>query len=367
MKILHYNPHIDSMITQYVTMLANAMPEHVGVFIATSLAQFCKLISGERPDIVHLHGCWNFSIAAAEYIGKKYGARIVVSPHGQLEPWIVHNRYFTYRLPRLIAYQRRIIADAYAIIAMGNMELRCIRQFTGNPRLEKVLNALITQKISDREMACQIADIYQKVLDSDTLQLMDDRTRDVLSSVIKLGITGDIRWIDRSSQNALRENISDAQWRKVLLYACHEDILPVVTAGLSVAGLTETLPDIDVEAIPHYLPKQYKPTVKSMPETAGDATEQAFVMVKRLYKEASHNRLAISHIIQLHQLLFDQEVDEDKLSEELSYSGIDKFASRLMQIMRDKTLLEEGYMVRQPINDRTTRRMMKKMENRLKI
>lgn len=366
MKVLHYNPHTDSMITQYVTMLADSMSEYTDVSVATSLAQFRKLSVSEHPDIVHLHGCWRSSIAVAAYIGKRHGARIVVSPHGQLEPWILHNRYLTYRLPRLIAYQRSVIADAYAVIAMGNMELRCIKRFTGNPRLEKVLNALITQKISVDEMARQIVGVYQKVLDSDTLELMDDDTRDALAVLIKAGITGNALYPDGSRMEVGINPENGIRWRQLLLYARHEDIMPVVMRGISATGVT-SLPDIDVAAIPYYAPKHSKPPIMFTLPPTSDAAEQTMYLVKSIHKEASHNRLAISYLIQLHKLLFEQEADEDKLTEMLMDRGLDKFVSRLMYIMSDMTLLEEGYMVAPPINDRITKRLRKKIENRLKI
>lgn len=379
MKVLHYNPQTESMVTQYVAMLVGAMVElkkegaNMENFVASSLSQFRQIMAAEHPDIVHLHGCWHSSLAVAEFIARKNEARVVVSPHGQLEPWVLHDRYFTYRLPRLIAYQRRIVSRAYAIIVMGNMEQRCVQKFTSNPRIEKVMNALITQKISEKMMARKVTEVYQKVLDSDTLGIMDENTYSVLSSLIKIGITGDSRWIDSERLKAVwamsrtvagKDNASSG-WRQIFVYAYYEGIMPVILKGMGVVGIKE-VPDFKVELIPCYLPKNYKPSVSVMPDVQ-DVNEQVVAYVKALSREASRNRLTISGLLELQRLLYDNEVNEDKLLLRLKESELETFAARLMQIMEEKTLLDEGYMIIAPLNDRKTKHLIKKIENRLKI
>lgn len=365
MTILHYTPDADSMIAQYVTVLTEAMSHYAVNVTATSLAQFRKMLADDTPDIVHLHGCWHSSVAVAAYWGTRQGARIVLSPHGQLEPWVIHDRYLRFRLPRLVAFLHRVVRRAYVVIAMGNMEQRCIRRFTSNPRIEVVLNAVTTCKISEEEMARSLYAIYNKVLDSNTLELMADDTRDILATLIKAGVTNDVRWVEGDRLDAVRALSNATSWRQILLYAQHENINDVVRNGMEVTGTTpSTMPD--VSAIPCYMPKSFKPA-RVFTLTMADANEQAFYMIKALQKEASHNMISISSLIQLQKLLYGSEINEEKLVDMLSYHDIDRFAARLMAVMEDLTQLDGGYMILPPLRDRKTRRLQEKIINRLKI
>lgn len=364
-KVLHYNPHIDSMITRYVGILVDSMQGKAECHVATSLAQFRPLVAKIRPDIVHLHGCWHSSIAVAAYWGKRHGARIIVSPHGQLEPWVIKEAYFTRRLPRLMAYQRRVIANAYSVIAMGTMEQKALERFTANPRIESVLNALITSRISEKEMGEQVLAIYHKVLDSHTLELMDDTTRNILSSLIKVGITGDERHTSSENVTEARTLTDEKRWRQILLYAFQEDMMPVVLKGIEVMDIV-SVPETDVAAVPCYVLQNNSQPTAITPE-GEDATEQALHVIKALNKDAQHGRLSMSGIIQLQKLLYEQEVNEDVLAEKLRIKGLDKFTSRLMALMAEKTQLDEGYMIVPSVNDRKTRQLKRIIENRLKI
>ena len=365
MTILHYTPDADSMITQYVAMLSDKMSFYAVNAAATSLAQFRKMLADIKPDIVHLHGCWHSSVAIAAYWGTHQGARIVLSPHGQLEPWVMRDRYLTFRLPRLIAFLHRVVSRAYAIIAMGNMEQRCIRRFTSNPRIEVVLNAVTTCKISEADMARSVYAIYNKVLDSNTLELMSDDTRDILATLIKAGVTGEARWVEGDRQNAACSLSDAASWRQILLYAHHENIMDVVSRGMELTGAKpQTVPD--VKSIPCYMPKGFKPA-RAFTLTMTDANEQALYVIRALQKEASHNMISVNSLVQLQKLLYRNEINEEKLVETLSYHDIDRFAARLMAVMEDMTLLDEGYVILPPLRDRKTRRLQEKIENRLKI
>lgn len=365
MTILHYNPDADSMIAQYVAMLSDAMSHYAVNATATSLAQFRKILTDIKPDIVHLHGCWHSSVAVAAYWGRRHGARIVLSPHGQLEPWVLHDRYLTFRLPRLIAFLHRVVRQAYALIAMGNMEQRSIKKFTSNPRIEVVLNAVTTCKISEAEMAHSVYAIYNKVLNSNTLELMADDTRDILAALIKAGVTGDVRWVEGEKLNAIRSLKDAVCWQQILLYAHHENIMDVVRRGIDV---TESMPPTmpDVAAIPCYMPKGFKPA-RTFTLTMADTNEQALYMIRALQKEASHNMISINSLVQLQKLLYGHEINEEKLAETLSYHDIDRFAARLMAVMEESTLLDEGYMILPPLRDRKAQRLQEKIENRLKI
>ena len=73
------------------------------------------------------------------------------------------------------------------------------------------------------------------------------------------------------------------------------------------------------------------------------------------------------HLVELDKELRHHPCDEDKLCETLHEQGLYRLATRLMQLMSDKTGLTEGFMPMPPLNDRTTKRMRIQVENRMSI
>ena len=73
------------------------------------------------------------------------------------------------------------------------------------------------------------------------------------------------------------------------------------------------------------------------------------------------------HLIELHRELRRDSVDDDKLTEALEEKHISTDAARLMQILAELTLLDEGYMPLDPVDDRKTRQIRNIIANHLKI
>ena len=191
MRILHFYIKNDERACQYIDRLAGSMLDGTEIQSCDSLKAFRKAIESWKPQIVHLHGAWRLSIARAAKIGMKSGARVVITPHGQLEPWVIKQRHWTEKLPKLLLYQRRCLQKAYCIIAMGRMEAGYMERLGYNTRIETILNSLITETISDGQMGRQMFLAYKKVLDTDTMELMLPQTKTALRGFIKAGITGD--------------------------------------------------------------------------------------------------------------------------------------------------------------------------------
>ena len=89
MKILHIYPKSDNMIAKYVSILVEGMHHSADVRATDSPRDFMAICQKMEPDIVHCHGCWQYAIVNAVNTAYKNGARIILSPHGQLEPWIL--------------------------------------------------------------------------------------------------------------------------------------------------------------------------------------------------------------------------------------------------------------------------------------
>ena len=355
MKILHIYPKSDDVIMRHVSLLTEGMRLSADVQVATSLSEFKIRFQQQNPDIVHCHGCWQYAVVSAARMARKRGARVVLSPHGQLQPWVLEERPLQEKLQKALLWQKSSVEQAYALIAFGKMEQKHLQQMKWNPRIEMILNALITNSITPQEMCSQTYAVYQKVLDSNTLEQMDDHTQGMLAAIIKASITGDRRWVTFET--------GDTDWRRLLIYAEHEHVRNYVDYGINILGLS-TL-QIDTEKIAAYFPDGYKmpESIKTIiGEYKGDETDYLVRMIRQIEKQP-----LLLHLIELSRELRRDSVNDDRLKEALEEKGLTKYAARLMQVLSEQTLLEEGYMPLQPLDDRGTRQIRNAITNHLKI
>jgi glycosyltransferase involved in cell wall biosynthesis len=82
---------------------------------------FPGLPRNSMNDVVHIHGLWTAFEWRAYREAKARGARLVISPHGSLEPWALRHK----RVKKLVAwmmYQKRILQQADLLVASTNFE-----------------------------------------------------------------------------------------------------------------------------------------------------------------------------------------------------------------------------------------------------
>ena len=151
MKIIHYIPSIDRMaggISTYMQVLAKPLGTMAEVHIMTHASENplpmenCKvhdipryrpfsgvwkkavvdLLDSVRPDIVHVNCCWTPDCAMIQQLAQKRGYKVVLTPHGMLEPWIIKRHYWTRKVPALWLYQRAAVQRADCVQATAESE-----------------------------------------------------------------------------------------------------------------------------------------------------------------------------------------------------------------------------------------------------
>lgn len=388
MRILHFHPDGDKVISEYTALQCRVMGEYAEVEAVSDIKALAKHIRRKRPDIIHLHGCWDVHTAMAAHMARRKGIRTVLTPHGQLEPWIIKQNHLKEKLPRILLYQKSVVRRAYTVIVMGRMEEHHFRQLKWNPRVEIAHNSIITDTITAKEMCHTIYSIYSKVMYTDMLKLMNKETVDATAAVIKAGITGNHLWLTDNEYGQFRTP-NNIEWDKLAVYAYHEGIENTVARGIETLGLPQ--PDIVPANIPYYLPEGFTATeplsalisVKSGKDdntnsnngndshgrtTFVYADTQYFTeMIVQARKLASRKRLTISHIVEMAAELRTKPINEGKVAETLREKRLHKFAGRVMQLLRDMTGLEEGFMPVSPINDRQTNRIKTIINKHLEI
>jgi len=86
-----------------------------------------------RPDLVHVHGVWQFQCAAVHAWSMLTGKPYIVSPHGMLEPWI---RARSAKLKGAVSalYQDRFLRNAAGFHLLTDKEAGDVAEFaTGQP------------------------------------------------------------------------------------------------------------------------------------------------------------------------------------------------------------------------------------------
>ena len=151
MKIIHYIPSIDRTwggTSTYMQLLAKPLGRLAEVHILTHSSPnplhmagctvhfipryrplsaswrdaVLALLDEIRPDVVHVNCCWTPDCAAIQRLAQKRGYKVVLSPHGMLEPWIISRHYWTRKFPALMLYQKAAVQKANCIHATADSE-----------------------------------------------------------------------------------------------------------------------------------------------------------------------------------------------------------------------------------------------------
>lgn len=365
MRILHlYASNAPSVITDYVKMLCEQMGHETENESTIAVQEALQMLRDRHYDLLHIHGCWQYAAYRAVRQAQRRGTRIIVTPHGQLEPWVMKQGYWKEKLPKRLLFQRSIIQKAYAVVVQGKMEEECMAKLGWNRRIVIIRNCLITNTINAQEMARQTWLVYRKIMDSNTLALMADSTKTTLRQLLKVGITGDERWLGESFVTITDHN----QWRMLYCYVHQEQVAETVRRGLRI--LRADTPDFDIQQMPCFMPDGYE-TPKTIEEAIGMqyATENDRLMAtfRHLRRLTMHHRLTLSHLVELDKELRNHDTAEDQLCDALRERHLYKFARRIMQLTNDLTGLDEGHMPMPPLDDRLSRHMRKYIDNHLKI
>ena len=366
MKILHFYDPDKDIQARYVHLLKDVMGGRAELHESISLRDARQQLAATHFDLLHLHGCWSQRYAAVASTARQGSTRVVITPHGELEPWVLKEREWQEKLPKTLLYQRRTIMQACVIIAMGKMEAECLRRLGWNPRVETVRNALITHSVSSDEMTRQLFTIYRRVMDSDPLSLMAEAEREVLFMLLKAGTCGSKEWTP-DVPDAVRQ-LDTARWRRLFLYARDEQVEGVLRRGLRVLNIAT--PDIDVSTVEHYLPTGYEPPV-SIASAIGNhhATENDRLLAtfRHLQKLVQHNQLAVCHLLELEKEIREHYIDESALAETLKEHRLLPLARHIMGVMQRLTNFEEGLMPVTPLDDKKTANLEQMITKHLSI
>jgi glycosyltransferase involved in cell wall biosynthesis len=132
--------------------VADAIAAGVSVRPLSLLELFTKLPAIIREaDVFHLHCIWPWTGFLAAAIARHYRVKLVISPHGTLEPWAIAHKKWKKRVALALGY-RRMIHSAVLVHATSQMEAASARRFGLHVPVAIVPNAVDCPKY-DRSIA----------------------------------------------------------------------------------------------------------------------------------------------------------------------------------------------------------------------
>ena len=349
MRVLNLLLSHDGLCSQYVDMLCKNMPKEYVMTTAFGLKDFKEICRQEQSDIIHLHGCPQRDTLQLLYKLSQGDYRIVFTPHGQLHPWEREKG----QAKALNLWLQHNAKHFYVMIARSNIEAKSLKELGWNERIETVANPIITRTTTKEHLAQQIMAIYQKVVDSNPLEVMDTTTQDTLHILMKAGICGDQRWVSDATINE-----KDTDWRKLLIYAQHEGIAEIIANGIKI--MHSNVPITDAATIPVFLPNHFQPA-KSM------LNVPLAKLISTAESEASRQQLALLRLCEIHHGLMQNDVDEELLLKELDDAHLLSFFESVLAVLKQLTLLDEGFMPCMPAENKVTQQLRTNISKHLKI
>ena len=315
MKALLVYPQSDGLTARFVRLMTESLDGKVETRLANQRKNAMQIVKEWHPDIVHIFG--------NDELGK-LPCRRVISPFGH-------------------PFQEK---NYTVVLARSDMEAERLKAEGAN-RIEIVLNPLITKTTDFEETAKRMRAIYWKVMDSDPLALMTEEERNLLSSSLKVAISGDRRWLTTPFQSPESVN-----FRRLFTYASLEGILSLVQRGLTLLGISFP----NYEHVDTYLPENFL-----RPTSMGSKT------LSELLQDIEQNGPNLLRLTEIHLYLLNPCIDEDYLCRQLEEKALKPLFTSVLQLLTEQTLLDEGFCPCQPSDNRLTQRLRTQLINHLQL
>lgn len=97
--------------------------------------------AAETFDVIHLHQIWDYPLLAAAKVAQKRQIPIVLTPHGNLDPWRLRKKGLKKAI-YLALIGRALLHQAAVIHALSDFEERCLRRIGIDNRIEVIPNGI---------------------------------------------------------------------------------------------------------------------------------------------------------------------------------------------------------------------------------
>lgn len=179
MKVIHYIETIDKTAggtTEYIRLLGKALKSEIELVVATGISASPIVLEGikvqffdskvfrwfsllkefriflikENPSIVHINGIWTPQNWGFQKVAQELGIKVVLSPHGMLEPWILAHNPWKKKIG-LFLYQNKAIRSADHLHATAQMEKESIRNLGYTNDITIIPNGIDLSEIKNKK------------------------------------------------------------------------------------------------------------------------------------------------------------------------------------------------------------------------
>ena len=365
MRILHYISHVrrGDLLSQYLSVLTTAQ-ESLGaeVSIATKRDDIEEKIKQFRPHIVHVHTLWSLQSADVVRVAKRKNCRVVISPHGQLDAFRCRNERRGWKKIVTLLFQRRMICQADALIAATEREAERLEKLDWNDHIDTIGNALLDSRIAQKDMAVRSLRLYQKVIDTRYAAYLTKEDREAVGSLAHAAIDSTpTATLPEERLNHLHA-LDAKSWRRICLWADDEDAMPLILEGTRRLGIEASVRGIDPTTIDRYPPRHPK-RKGNLPgnellhasesqkdkwqEVLKDESEplrRVVTLLLNARKLSRRKELSLHHVCDLYQAIKFLDYDEDQQKALLERFSAVRFSRKIVGMLGEKLLLEEGFM-----------------------
>ena len=344
---------------------------------------FSKALDSLRPDVVHIHACWN---KAADTLSKECARRsipTVMTVDRRLEAWHVRQRYWSHKLPKMLLFQRSMLSRVGALHFLSSNELSSFETFGWHPCLKpkRSLNERtaviepfnITAGTSAEAMADATLALYSKVADSAPFFQMTADERKAEDILLAAGMAAghpDLATPGEDGMSLLR-SLDGKAWRRIFIHAHDEGISDYIKAGAEQAGIrypetgADTIDRFRMHAGSKHAGKDFAKSKKisklksdaALPDFERVLCAEFAVLIMKIRHSCAHR----SDFARIYGLLRFNEYDEDSVRDRLHGMGFGKDAARVLQVMEERYDLGEGFMFADPLDDNGTRKLRQKL------
>lgn len=242
MKVLHFIPSIDRAsggTTAYMQLLATELGKRVELHVATRKSEnmvemkncmvhcvggtllggmkseWARLLREIRPDVVHVNCCWMPECSLVQKWSQELSYKVVLTPHGMLEPWIIRRHYWTRKLPALLLYQKRAVKMADYIHSTAESERKNLLRLGYNKKIEVIANGI---EVDDIEMKPTwtrnkeilfLSRVHVKKGINYLIEAVASMKDDLMGYKVNIAGEGDENYIDELRQMAERLGVAD--------------------------------------------------------------------------------------------------------------------------------------------------------------
>lgn len=299
------------------------------------------VIKQAQPDLVHVHGAWDYLASVVERKARKRKLVTIVSPHGGLSSAVINNSFWKSRLPRLLAYQLWTIRNCTSVIALNQEESDEILRV--KKRVEVMPQVLKDNPVQE-PLGEALMSAYRKALDSSYQNYIKKEEKQLVKDMVRAAVTKD--------EPDLVVNVPQGvSYRRMYLYAYDEDSMQLFIDGAQKQQI-QIPPVFKEEVVPRYANKKAKKRVQLKDVEASlkknkipteYANERIAVEILGKASKVGRKRLTLRQWTELYDLFRNIDFDEEIVARELKRQRLKSFTKKIQKTLGKHYKLPKGF------------------------